>query len=189
MNKELLSLIRARNYHHCKYHKSRSPADWERYKALRREVNAKIKEAKAAHYTTVCEDMKVEPRRAWSQLNSVLGRSKNRQLSSLNSKEETVTKTAEIVKMFAKHFNTPPPSCTPTPGKFVHSTEISSRFVFSRVREDDVLWKLMKLDERKACGPDQISARLLKMVAPAVSGIVLRPCLTQVSLLVAFLRK
>ena len=41
------------------------------------------------------------------------------------------------------------------------------RFEFKQIEEGDTLKVLMSLDPNKACGADGISAKLLKMVAPA----------------------
>ena len=47
---------------------------------------------------------------------------------------------------------------------------ILTNFSFTPVLEEDVLKKLSQLDERKATGPDTESAKLLRMVAPALSN-------------------
>ena len=43
-----------------------------------------------------------------------------------------------------------------------------TNFRFTKISEEVVLRKLIILNERKATGPDRISAKLLQMVAPAI---------------------
>ena len=45
---------------------------------------------------------------------------------------------------------------------------VTTNFRFTKISEEAVLRKLTTLNERKATGPDKISAKLLKMVAPAI---------------------
>ena len=47
---------------------------------------------------------------------------------------------------------------------------LTSKFTFSTVTKETVLGKLGNLNECKATRPDRISAKLLRMVAPAISN-------------------
>ena len=51
---ELRGLMRTRNYYRNKHRKTHAKDDWDRYKALRREVNTRIRRAKTEHYRSVC---------------------------------------------------------------------------------------------------------------------------------------
>ena len=46
---------------------------------------------------------------------------------------------------------------------------LQTTFKFQRISEETVMKKLVTLDELKATGPDKISGKLLKMVAPSVA--------------------
>ena len=70
------SLMRSRNYYYRQYLKSRSQATWDRYKTLRKEVNRQIRQAKASHFITISEEMRKQPKLAWSKLNAALGRTR-----------------------------------------------------------------------------------------------------------------
>ena len=78
----------------------------------------------------------------------------------------TLTNTSDIVNEFARHFSSlPTPKCETTLGKVAH---VDSSFQFEAVTEEEVGRVLANLDERKSTGSDGISARLLKMTAPAI---------------------
>ena len=128
----------------------------------------RIRRAKTEHYRNVCADISAKPKSTWRQLNLVLGRTKRRAVSLINWEEKTLIDPASIVNTLVQHFSSvavPSPStseCQITPSLQV-SVSVKS------CTEEDVRKKLSGLDERKATGPDMIPAKLLKMVAPAIS--------------------
>ena len=62
---DLQSLMKSRNYYRREYQTSRIPEHWHRYKALRAEVNHKVRQAKAKHYSDVCQNLKTHPSQSW----------------------------------------------------------------------------------------------------------------------------
>ena len=77
IDKDLLSLVRSCNYYRGEYQKkTRLQEHWNRYKELRAEVNRRMRQAKANHFSAVCHDLKVQ---TWKQLNLLLGRMNSRQ--------------------------------------------------------------------------------------------------------------
>ena len=166
---DIRSLMRSRNYYHREFQKSRSQEVWEKYRALRNEVNRKVRQAKVSHFSTICQELKKQPscRLAWKRLNSALGHRKGGSaVSHLDCGSETLTDKSAIANKLVDHFTLLPPS-TPV----VHPISLSfapTNFHFSELREEDVLRKLTSLDAGKATGPDRISARLLRMVAPTI---------------------
>ena len=171
---ELRSLMRSRNYYRREYHKSRSQDHWNKFKLLCREVNRRTRKAKADHYATNCQDLNKQPRHTWLQLNAALGRKRRKPVNSLSSGDGALTNTIDIVNRFVSHFSTL--SATPNQAQAKPRHQISpstATFKFSEIMEEQVLKKLSALDVGKATGPDQISARLLCMVAPKIAG-----CLT-----------
>ena len=75
---------------------------------------------------------------------------------------------SDIVSIFIKHFSSIQSSsvlCSEN-----RLTPLSTTFSFSEVPEHLVLKKLTTLYVRKATGPDGISTKLLRMVAPAISS-------------------
>lgn len=167
IDSELRGLMRTRNYYRNKHRKTHAKDDWDKYKALRREVNTRIRRAKTEHYRNVCADISGKSRSTWRQLNLALGRTKRRAVSLINWEGKTLTDHASIVNTFVQHFST---VAVPSPSTFkCQITPVSTSFSFKKITEEDVLKKLSGLDERKATGPDMIPAKLLKIVAPAIS--------------------
>ena len=157
--------MKSRNYYRREYQKSRIPEHWHRYKTLRADVNRKMRQAKAPG---VCQNLKIHPSQSWKELNSLIGRTIRRPVNSLKSGDSTLTRKADIVNKFVSHFSNISLSSgsAPLPCNLPLS---QSTFKFSTITEDQVLKKIFHLNMKKATGPDLISARLLRMVAPAVS--------------------
>ena len=164
---ELRSLLRARNYYQRKYWKTRTQLDWDKYTSLRKEITTRMRRAKTAYYTAVCQNISQKPKATWNELNEVLGRKKKDPVSMLKCSERMLFKSDEIASSFRQYFG-----CTPlsTPTSSANTiTPAQTTFKFQRISEETVMKKLATLDERKATGPDKISAKLLKMVAPSVA--------------------
>ena len=165
---ELRQLMRSRNYFRRKHWRSNAKEDWERFNHLKREVNRQMRKAKAEHYATVCKGISWQPKRVWRQLNAVLGRGQSKPMSSLTHKGTTLTKPETVVDCFLEHFSNLP---IPSPGNMHQSlSTVSSIFRLIEIEEEKVVKKLTTLDEKKATGPDMISAKILRMVAPAIAN-------------------
>ena len=162
-------LMRSRNYYYRQYLKSRSQATWDRYKTLRKEVNRQIRQAKASHFITISEEMRKQPKLAWSKLNAALGRTRaSAPLSHYITSERTMPDESTVANSLIDHFSIPPANTTSTTHS-ISPASCSSIFRLSEVSETEVLKKLFNLDAGKATGPDRISARLLRMVAPSIA--------------------
>ena len=159
--------MRTRNYYRKKHQRTHDPVDWEMFKSLRKQVNHRLQRAKADHYTAICKDMSRNAKPTWDHLNSALGRTSCKPINSINCNNKTQTRAADIVNAFAKHFGSvqspDPPNCK------TRITPVPTVFKFSVIPEQTVTKKLASLNVRKATGPDGISVKLLKMVAPAIS--------------------
>ena len=68
IDSELRGLMQTRKYYRNKHRKTHAKDDWDRYKALRREVNTRIRRAKTDHYRNVCADISAKPKSTWRQL-------------------------------------------------------------------------------------------------------------------------
>ena len=72
-----------------------------------------------------------------------------------------------MLKSLRRHFSSiqsPDP-----PNHKINVTPVPTKFRFTTISEQTVLKKLASINVKKATGPDGISAKLLKMVAPAIS--------------------
>ena len=164
IDSELRNFMRTRNYYRKKYRKTHCQADCDDFKSLRKEVKYRMCRAKADHFRRVCSNISQQPKLTWSQLNTALGRSKTR---SINTLRKVITKATDIVRCIDQHFGS---ILTSSSGEFsCRLSPMSSRFKFSSISEDVVLKKLTTLNEKKATGPDQISAKHLRMGASSIS--------------------
>ena len=166
---DIHKLMRARNYYRTKYRKTKLLEDWRVFKDLRNEVRRKLCQAKERHYTSVCQSLSKHPRKVRRQLNSALGHKHCSKITSLKGDGSTmITNTVEIVNKLASHF-----SCLPNLASTNSAPQmlrlVDTSFQFAVIPEEEVLKALCSLDETKATGPDGISARLLRMSAPAIS--------------------
>ena len=164
---DIRSMTRSRNYYRREF-ETRSQDIWEKYKALRNEVNLKVRQAKVFHFSTICQELKKQPRLAWKRLNSALGHRKgSSNVIQLDFSHKTLTDKSTIANKLVDHFTPLPPSCPA--GLSSSLSPIATTLHFSELREEDVLRKLIFFGSGKATGPDRISVRLLRMVAPTIS--------------------
>ena len=164
----LRSLMRSRNYYRKKHRKTRAEQDWHKFKAIRNEVNRRLRVAKSEYFRRVCKDISHQPRFTWRQLNTALGRKVNGAIDAINWGGRVLAQPSDIANGFVQHFSSSKQSSSTN--LECHVQPILSKFSFIPVSEEDVLKKLSQLDERKATGPDSLSAKLLRMVAPAISN-------------------
>ena len=84
IDSELRSLMRTRNYHRKKHRKTHAQYDWDKFKAIRKEVNRKLRIAKTQHFRSTCKNISHQPRSTWRQLNSSLGRKMKDAIGEIN---------------------------------------------------------------------------------------------------------
>ena len=77
IDSELRNLMQSRNYYRKKHRKTRAQQGWHKYKAIRNEVNQRLRVAKSEHFRSVCKNISHQPRSTWKELNSALGRKMN----------------------------------------------------------------------------------------------------------------
>ena len=157
--------MRARNYHRKKHRKTHNQEGWDKFKALCKEVNRRVRAAKAEHYRSVCKNFSHQSKSTWKQLNLALARNKHGAINTIKCDGKALTQTKEIVDSFIQHFS----SIKLTSSNLDCQLQpVTTNFRFTKISEEAVLTKLTTLNERKATGPDRISAKLLKMVTPAI---------------------
>ena len=167
IDSELQSLMRTRNYYRKKHCKTHAQYDWDKFKAIRKEVNRRLRIAKTQHFRSICKNISHQPRSIWRQLNSALGRKMRDAIGEINWSGRVFVQPSDIANWFGQHFSSTKQA--PPTNLECQVQPIPTSFSFIPVLEEDVLKKLAKLDVKKATGPDRISAKLLRMVAPAIS--------------------
>ena len=88
-------------------------------------------------------------------------------IGEINWDGRVLVQPSDIANGFVQHFSSTKQA--PPTNLECHVQPIPTSFSFIPVLEEDVLKKLAKLDVKKATGPDRISAKLLRIVAPAIS--------------------
>lgn len=68
IDSELRALMQARNYHRKKHRKTHNQEDWDKFKALCKEVNHRVRAAKVEHYRSVCKNFSHQSKSTWKQL-------------------------------------------------------------------------------------------------------------------------
>ena len=162
-------MMQARNYFRTKFRKTGNQEDWINYKNLKRRVINLTRKAKAEYFTNLVKTIGAHPGKAWSRLNAAIGRKSKRQTISLRMDSGMITSKSEIVQTFSTHFSTIANSLPSAQPQQLSAS--GSRFQFTTIENEMVLELLTTLDERKAAGPDGISARVLKMVVNSSSTI------------------
>ena len=168
LTSDIRSAMRSKNCHYRKYLKTRSQVTWDRYKTLRNEVNRQIRQAKASHLVTISQEIRHQLKLAWSKLNAAMGRTRCHPSESLLHQQRNPPDESTVANSLIDHLSTRPA----TPTAFTNPTTpapCSTTFCFSQITEAEVLKKLSNSDAGKAMGPDRISARLLRMVAPSIT--------------------
>ena len=56
--------MRSRNYFRRKHWRSNAKEDWDKFNHLKREVNRRMRKAKAEHYAAVCKGMSYQPKKS-----------------------------------------------------------------------------------------------------------------------------
>ena len=101
----LRSLMRTRNYYRKKHRKTCAEQDWHKFKAIRNEVNRRLRVAKSEHFRRVCKDISHQPRSTWRQLNTALERKVNGAIDAINWGGRVLAQPSDIANGFVQHFS------------------------------------------------------------------------------------
>ena len=169
----LHQLMRARNYFMKKYCKTRDISDWDSYKDLCNQVRRQLRCNKAVYFENVCQENVRQPGKAWMEVNKAHGRSSKKCILVIDVNGHHTTDMCEIVQDFNSYFTN---LTLPLPDRNagIQVTPVNAVFKFAEIDEEDVLHMLCHLNMRKSTGVDGISARMLKMAAPAISESLTR---------------
>ena len=74
ISREVLALMKSRNYYLKKFRKTRNPNDWEAYQGLRNAVKMGLIDAKKKYLEGICKEHTTQPKRVWNELNKILSR-------------------------------------------------------------------------------------------------------------------
>ena len=159
MTPELLALIRRRKTVYRKYRSSdcSSTVLQKEFKVLRSKCNNLYRQLRNAHFRSICDDYRRDPRRLWSTINSVTRRT--------NPRTEPLVQADTLNRYFHSIVSDPNPAYVVPSG----TSRPCDLHEFRPISEDEVLRHLQKLDGTKAPGPDGLLPSILKAVAPVIA--------------------
>ena len=99
IDNKIRRLIKTRSYYLTKATKSRSLADWEKYKSVRNKLNSELRKAKLASISSSSN-----PRDVWRDMNKLIGRAEKEKCAMLKLHGRDVTDSLEITEAFDSHF-------------------------------------------------------------------------------------
>ena len=150
--------------------------DWLNYKTTRNKVNIQLRNAKKDYYSTKISGQKCNPKEAWKTINNILSRqSKPTVVNELKLGEKRLTNTKDIAGGFNDYFSNIGPDLaskidTPNLNFQTHVEKAKSEFSgFQPVTVSNVYHLLHGLSSNKATGVDNISSKIIKIAAPAIS--------------------
>ena len=170
ITRDIRVMMRARSFYYTKAKKSRRVEDWEQFKKIRNRLTSCLRRAKLQYFEKMSKESVKNPGKAWKEVNRLLDGGSKKGIDALRTNKGVITDRQQVVEEFCKYFSS-------IVGKIEDCSQGNSeeeevcevRFEFKQIEEGDTLKVLMSLDPNKACGVDGISAKLLKMVAPAIS--------------------
>ena len=111
------------------------------------------------------------PKKAWQEVNRLLGRGGRREIEVLKTEMGEMTDKQEIVLELANIFASVvgvKEDSKEEVQEYELELNVKSKFSFSQIEESEVLQTLLQLNPNRASGVDSISSKLLCMVAPGI---------------------
>lgn len=163
LSSDCRKLMKKRNRIHRLAMRTGSSDMWDSYRCLKNRVTGAVRGAKRTYFESLMSSTSGPTGRMWRQINRLLGK--------VNS-GGTVLSGENFVQSFCDHLtmvteaNVSSDAMLPLPTLM----KWDSVFHLQPVQEDDVLAELCGLNITKATGLDNISARLLRLSAPAIAA-------------------
>lgn len=163
LSSDCRKLMKKRNRIHRLAMRTGSSDMWDSYRCLKNRVTGAVRGAKRTYFESLMSSTSGPTGRMWRQINRLLGK--------VNS-GGTVLSGENFVQSFCDHLtmvteaNVSSDAMLPLPTLMKRD----SVFHLQPVQEDDVLAELCGLNITKATGLDNISARLLRLSAPAIAA-------------------
>ena len=101
VTREIRALMRAHSYWLTKARKSKLAEDWVQYRKMRNLVTRRLREAKVVYFEELCKQSRGNPRKAWKEVNRLLGGGCKRQISSVKTEGGSLTDQQDIAEAFA----------------------------------------------------------------------------------------
>ncbi|KXJ26086.1 putative RNA-directed DNA polymerase from transposon BS [Exaiptasia diaphana] len=180
INSSVLNAIKSRNSLLKKARKSNSPDDWSKYKHAKGLATNLIKKTKRIYFQETIENNKGNPKGIWKALKSLTGKEKAKtNITELKTTGGLICDKTEIAEELNDYFVNIAEHLSKDGDTSSHFYDASllENYVASKLHggetyeippmtADDVLKIINKISANKATGPDGISARIIKIIAP-----------------------
>ena len=83
--REIRILMRPRSYYHKKAKKSKKPGDCETFKCIRNQLKCRLRKAKRDYFMVLSKESAHSPKKAWQEVNRLLGRCGRRETEVLKT--------------------------------------------------------------------------------------------------------
>ena len=153
-------MLRKQNQLHKRYKHAKSDDAKSAYLLFRKHVNKALRKAERDYVKNMCETLKNNSKPFWNFVR--LKRMKNNGINTLKDNGKTLTNDSDMANALSTYFKSV--FCKDNSILPQVSTEPSKMGNF-RIKSDEVLKELKKLNPNKALGPDNISPKMLKLAA------------------------
>jgi hypothetical protein len=167
IDKELLSLIKRKNKQRLKANRTGCVHDAQKFKDLRRLTKQLISQKKKEYATKLRDSVTENPKRFWSFVKS--SRSVKITANFLRDNQSFITDSRDKANLLNSFFHSvfSPAQATTTTSNLPLSSDTALSNI--QLTENEVFKALDGLDSSKACGPDGIPGKLLKMTANIIA--------------------
>ena len=181
MNYQILDMIKTKHKLFKKYLKNKTSENLDAYKAKRNKIKREIEKAKKQHYYTLFKNCKNDPKKIWSEINTLSNRNHKPKSTlpkfiKLDEEGNMSTNPKFIINKLNKHFVCKGPKLA---AKLPTSNKSSLKFLKKRVKfdmkfctlnENDIIKLVTKLEAGKSAGHDGLSVTILKWCLPYISA-------------------
>ena len=165
-----IEMSRERDFLKKKYDETKETSYWQKYKKSRNALNNLNKKLKRQYFLNKFDTHAGDSKMTWTILNELTPRAKNSSIE-LNIDGTVISDPLNVANALNEHFT----AAVINTDAAVHSPInlpilTKSKFVFSKVTEDEVAKELSRIVVDKAPGLDDIHPRLLKEGAPFITA-------------------
>ena len=179
LTNDLLLKKREKTYLKRKAVLSKSMIDWSAYRHARNRYNKLVKDTVRSHFQNKLHNNQGDLKKTWKTINELMNKSKKENtILEVRIDSLEITDPINITNAFNKHFvemgdrlSKDKPQSNVTPESYLSDFQnpINQFTCFREITETEILGLLQGLVASKASGIDGISAKILKIAAPAIA--------------------
>ena len=170
MTPAVLKLIEHKNYRYSKKLKSKTQANRDKFRKAKKDMEELIKKEKDLYYKNLLENQSNNVRQRWNAIRLIINRKKVDQNNCIipnNILGEHYSTVAERLATKLPHITKDDIPSTSKVKKSINKTR--QTFTFREVNEREVYENILKLDNNKGPGIDNIDTKSIKLIADIIS--------------------